>query len=197
MRQLFKNIFVVLAIVLVLLPTTVSASELPKNCQIAVNLTVPESFDMPCYAVVYNIDTETEYMISLLKENDYRGRELVTPGTYLIAQISVVDDLTCRYPFELPMDPVVLEEKTNHTVSSKLLNFDEVEEDIEEFISESISSEEPIEEKTEEEIEVYLPEDDIEEEKEMPFIAKALIVIIGLIIVSFIGFVIYRCYFEE
>ena len=161
--------------------------------QIAINLTVPENFDLPCYATFYNVTLDEDFTINLIKENNYRGRMNVPAGDYLVGQIQVVDDLTCKYPFLADIEDFTLSDNNNQTVQASLLNYDEVQEQINNYInsetSQVVSSEsiEPIEEESSEEV-VIEPQ---EEEKQVPIF---LIIIIVVAIVLFIGFIIYCIY---
>lgn len=195
MKKIYKKFLFIILFLSILfsfcIPTYANEN---YTSQIAINLTVPENFDLPCYAVFYNVTTDQEFQVNLIKENNYRGRVSVPAGDYLVAQISVVDDVTCKYPFSLG-DDFTLTEKNNITIESILLNYDEVQEKIDNYID-SQSSEEVIVESTEElekeEIIEEVVDEPIEEEKDFPMFIFIIIIIAVVLFLSFICLYIYK-----
>lgn len=209
MKKLYQKLILILVSIFFLFPNVAFASEMEKSCQITINLDVPNHFDLPCYAVICNLDTFEMTKINLIKQNDYRGRENVVPGTYTIAQISVVDDVTGQYPFDLPTEPYILEENSTTTFSSRLLNYKEVDRTIKEFLGEPIE-EDPIEESIEKPGKVEFPEDEpiivppviedpIEEPRKFPdfkivfkLLITIVVVMVSLVLVGMIFSSLYR-----
>ena len=134
-----KKILVRILLFALFIPVTVSAAEANGKCQITIKLSVPEGFDLPCYAWVYSVSEDKEYVLNLLKENDYREKLSASAGEFQIYQIAVIDDNINAYPFEFPRDVIEVGVNENYTLEPRLRNYEEVDETIKKYLGTRVS----------------------------------------------------------
>lgn len=100
-----------------------------SSCEVDAKGIVPEDFGLNIYINIKNLDTGVIYMIPLYKENSYRQRCYVRPGSYTVTDVSVFEDTTGKYPFTYP-DDFNVTDNGSHEIEVTLENYEEVEQEI-------------------------------------------------------------------
>ena len=140
-------------------PITKTEKDETNTCQVSFKCDMPKGFNLGTYVQFMNTETSDVYQIIATASNDYSARMWVPAGDYAMLEIGVWDDGVGDYPMEQGED-FVLEENSNHSIISTLLNY----EDVENEISRRFSAEESSTEETEEETDA----EEAPAEEEMP-----------------------------
>lgn len=99
-----------------------------NSVQLTFRCIMPEGFNLGVYAELKNANTGTSYQLLATSANEYISRMYVPEGYYEIQNIYVAGDTKNQYPMDIP-EGFFVYSGDMYTLSSTLLNYDEVMEE--------------------------------------------------------------------
>lgn len=138
--------------------TSTTKSE-ENNCQVTIKGNIPDKFGLDLFCDFRNEETGMIYRLFALYKNDYAAYIFVPNGNYEVIQCGVWGDTTNRYPLNYPESFTVARDDF-FTIEPKLINEEEIAEEIkrrEEGDSESDEEKEEIKELEVKEIKINEP----------------------------------------